>query len=399
MCQRSLVIDAGAGGDEYNIAEAAHIVAESPAGPRGAAGRPADIDGIDNLVLLCPSDHRTIDKGAGDWLWPSEKLRRLKRDHESWTVVMDQRPPLQAQSRGKRKRTPPGPGDVVLVDDEPYRLCGEAGRAPDVAGHVEGAYETVLHDDGSTWCQGHAYGEGSTEGHAWVRRLEASPGTGELRAMLAKEIELLVEVPVLPGMPRLLGVEMTAEAITLVTEIRSPVSVRGRLTRTRPIPGRDELILLVDALPHLCEALGSLHDRGLAHRALGPGTILMPRPGLLMLRDLGLAAAEPRVGERDDRYHAPEQAAGTTVPGPPADVHRLARILFELITGRPAGRRERQAAPSVLNPDIPPACDPVLRDALASDPTRRPGIGTFAADLRAALRNPRPARPPGQHRN
>lgn len=389
MCQRSLVIEAAPGGADYNIAEAAHIVAEKPGGPRGATDRPADVDGIDNLVLLCPSDHRMIDKGDGRRVWSRSKLLQLKRDHESWTAVLARRPSPAWAGRHAPRR-PPGPGDVVVVDGEPYRLCAERAACRDVADHAEGAYETAAHSGGSgTWCQGHAYGEGrTTEGHAWLRRSEAPPGTGRLRAALADEAALLLGLPSLPGLPSLLGVEMTAEAVTVVTAMRSPATLGDRLTRTRPIPGPDELALLAGVLPHLGDALGALHDRGLAHRALGPGTILMPRPGTVLLRDLGLATTAPRAGERDDRHHAPEQAAGTAPPGRPADVHRLARILYELVTGHPAGRRGRHVAPSVLNPDVPAACDDLFRRALAADPARRPGVRAFASGVRTAIEAP-----------
>lgn len=399
MCQRSLVIEAAPGAADYNIAEAAHIVAEQPGGPRGATDRPADIDGIDNLVLLCPSDHRTIDKGDGPRLWPRRKLLQLKRDHESWTALLAERPSRPATGQHVPKG-PPGPGDVILVDGEPYRLC--AGRAVrrDVGDHAEGAYEMVAYPGGAGfWCQGHAYGEGATEGHAWVRRSEAPPGTGRLRAALADESALLLDLPALHGLPSLLGVEMTAEAISVVTAMPSPLTLHDGLTRTRPIPAHDELILLARVLPHLGAALGALHDRGLAHRALTPGTILMPEPGTVLLRDLGLATIPPRAGERDDRHHAPEQSAGATPPGPPSDVHRLARILYELVTGRPAGWRGRHVAPSVLNPAVTTACDELFHRALDADPARRPGVRAFAAGLRTAIEAPGNARPSRHSRN
>ncbi|MFB4301824.1 hypothetical protein [Actinomadura sp. NTSP31] len=393
MCQRSLVIDVGPGGAGYHIAEAAHIVAEAVDGPRGNGVRPADVNGIANLVLLCPSDHRTIDKGDGARLWPPRKLLKLKRDHESWTAVLASRPPLRPSGGESPARTPPGPGDVVVVDGESYRLCGVPGAVRDVEGHADGAYEVTAEGDGSViWCQGHAYGEGGTEGHAWLRRSEAAPGEGVLRAALADEAALLLDLPSLPGLPRLLGVDMTAEAVTLVTALPSPKTFRDRCIRTGLLPGRDELALLAGALRPLCEALGQLHDRGSAHRALSPGTLVMPALDTIMLRDLGLASTPPRVGERDDPYHAPEQAAGTVLPGPPTDVHRLARVLYELVTGRPPGRRARHVAPSTLNPAVPAEWDAAFRDALAVDPAQRSDVRGFAAALRtgthAAIRAP-----------
>jgi serine/threonine protein kinase len=190
---------------------------------------------------------------------------------------------------------------------------------------------------------------------------------------------------------------MTVEAVTLVTAMPSPVSLRDRFSTT---PAPEEVTLLLRALPPLCAALAELHDRGLSHRALGPGTILAPKPGPLALRDLGLCAVPPAPGERDDPHRAPEQAAGGGVPpGPATDVHRLARVLYELVTGRPAGRRDRQVAPSVLNPAVPAAADAVFRDAFAADPARRPPVRAFAARLVAATREPGSPRSPGRRRS
>ncbi|MWA01928.1 hypothetical protein F8568_016420 [Actinomadura sp. LD22] len=364
MCGRSLVIDAGPGGTGYNIAEAAHIVAEKDGGPRGAGDRPADVNGIANLVLLCPSHHRTIDKGDGERLWPRHKLLQLKRDHESWTAVLAARPtPPEPQARGREG--PPGPGDVVVVDGEPYRICAEPGPHRDAVEHAERAYEAVTCDGGAVRCQGHVYGEGRTEGHAWLRLWWTRHGAGpsnSARTMAADEMALLADLPALPALPRLLGVEMTERTVAVVTAMPAPTTARDRLTRTGAVPGRDELALLAGALPDLCEALGELHDRGLAHGALSGGTILMPAPGALALRDLGLAAAG-------------RPAAGA------ADVRQLARILYELITGRPAGRRHRHVAPSVLNPAAGAGWDAMLLRALSADAAERPGARAFAAGL------------------
>ncbi|MEV4002441.1 hypothetical protein [Actinomadura sp. NPDC049753] len=379
MCQRSLVIDPGPDGTEYHIAEAAHIVAEKPDGPRGAVDRPGDIDGLANLVLLCPSDHSTIDKGDGPRLWPRAKLLRLKRDHESWMAVLAGRTEPRPFQQW-RILTPPRPGDIVVVDGEPYRLCGETTSAKAADDCTDGAFETMT-CDGGIWLQGHAFGEGTIAGHVWLRRSEAAPG---LRAALVDEAALLMDLPPIPGLPPLSGVDMTPETVTLVTAMVSPTSILDRLAGARKVLGHDELLLLSRALPSLADALAELHGRGFAHRALSPGAILMPDARTLALRDLGLATVPPRAGERDDPYHAPEQAAGSAPPGPPADVHRLARILYELVTGRPAGRGARQVAPSVLNPAVPAACDAVFAAALTPDPARRPGVRAFAEGLRVA---------------
>lgn len=67
-------------GERGNFAEDAHIVAFSENGPRGDEDRPADINNIDNLMLLCRPDHRLIDRNADRYTRPF--LEQRKREHE-----------------------------------------------------------------------------------------------------------------------------------------------------------------------------------------------------------------------------------------------------------------------------------------------------------------------------
>jgi len=64
------------------LGELAHNVAAQPAGPRGDKRRsPLLADDPENLVLLCPTHHKRVDKkkGAG---YPEHILRQWKQDHE-----------------------------------------------------------------------------------------------------------------------------------------------------------------------------------------------------------------------------------------------------------------------------------------------------------------------------
>lgn len=66
---------------EANFAEMAHIVAFREGGPRGKEGdRPDDINGLENLMLLCPSCHKEIDTRAAEF--PRAVLEQYKEAHE-----------------------------------------------------------------------------------------------------------------------------------------------------------------------------------------------------------------------------------------------------------------------------------------------------------------------------
>lgn len=80
-CSQHLVIVGAAGEAEVVVGEEAHIVSQSPSGPRGSEVPPGgDVDGVANLLLLCPTHHRIIDEQT--LTWTVEGLRQIKESHE-----------------------------------------------------------------------------------------------------------------------------------------------------------------------------------------------------------------------------------------------------------------------------------------------------------------------------
>ncbi|MGB9937293.1 MAG: HNH endonuclease [Methanobacterium sp.] len=81
-CRKDLVLEA----TENNTAQVgkiAHIIASSPKGPRADPNYPKEkINSFENLILLCPNHHDEIDLLIHKY--PAEKLREIKRNHESW---------------------------------------------------------------------------------------------------------------------------------------------------------------------------------------------------------------------------------------------------------------------------------------------------------------------------
>lgn len=62
------------------VGEEAHIRAQSPGGPRYEADY-ADVDGYENLMLMCPTHHSMIDANKGKG-YSVKALLRMKKDHE-----------------------------------------------------------------------------------------------------------------------------------------------------------------------------------------------------------------------------------------------------------------------------------------------------------------------------
>jgi len=89
----------------------------------------------------------------------------------------------------------------------------------------------------------------------------------------------------------------------------------------------------------VARALGVAHIRGIVHRDVKPGNILLAADGRAMVTDFGIArlaadaeAALPGTTLGSVHYFSPEQARGTTTT-PASDVYGLGLVLFESLTG------------------------------------------------------------------
>src|ERR1022692_3948889 len=117
----------------------------------------------------------------------------------------------------------------------------------------------------------------------------------------------------------------------------------------------------------LCAGLAAAHDKGVVHRDLKPGNILLDGQGRLRITDFGLAGVagevkDIRSGTRG--YMAPEQQSGQEVTAR-SDIYALGVVLHEVFTGK------RPSADS-SHPDLTPEEDRVIRRCLAEDPAKRP---------------------------
>jgi serine/threonine protein kinase len=195
------------------------------------------------------------------------------------------------------------------------------------------------------------------------------------------------------------------------SDLRRVLETEGRLD-----PGRTVAIL-----DQVARALDAAHARGLVHRDVKPGNILLAPPVLdgdpehVYLVDFGLARSDS-----DDRslggagsflgtprYAAPEQAAGRPVDGR-TDGYALGCVLYECLTGQPPFPRgsgeavllaHLEAPPprvTTFRPDLPPAIDQVVTRAMAKNPADRfPSCRALVTAARQALTQaPRSTGPP-----
>lgn len=100
----------------------------------------------------------------------------------------------------------------------------------------------------------------------------------------------------------------------------------------------------VELMAKVARAVHYAHEKGVLHRDLKPGNILLDGHGEPLVSDFGLARCESTsscltrslASFGTPGYIAPEQAEGPAAQlTPAADIYSLGAILFELLTGRP----------------------------------------------------------------
>ncbi|MGH3814824.1 MAG: serine/threonine-protein kinase [Pseudonocardiaceae bacterium] len=157
----------------------------------------------------------------------------------------------------------------------------------------------------------------------------------------------------------------------------------------------------LDILGQAAEALQAAHGRGLVHRDIKPGNILITPAGMVKLTDFGIARAVDAAPVTQHgmvmgtaHYIAPEQAAGDDA-GPASDVYSLAVVGYECLAGKRPFQADNAVTvammhirdwPPPLPPDVPAGVRALIETALAKDPRQRYGTGGEFAAAVAAVR-------------
>jgi TolB-like protein/Tfp pilus assembly protein PilF/predicted Ser/Thr protein kinase len=173
-----------------------------------------------------------------------------------------------------------------------------------------------------------------------------------------------------------------------------------------------------ELLAKIARTVQFAHQRGILHRDIKPGNILLDRHGEPHLTDFGLARLieqESTITNSFDvlgtpSYMAPEQAAGHAKElAPAADVYSLGAVFYQMLTGQPpfAGGTTYETIrlvmdteprnPRLWNPKVDVDLKTICLKCLEKDPKRRYSSAlALAEDLERWLRHePIRARPTG----
>jgi serine/threonine-protein kinase len=154
----------------------------------------------------------------------------------------------------------------------------------------------------------------------------------------------------------------------------------------------------------ITRALGAVHQVGVCHGWLRPGTVFVPAAGHTVkvfgfssVRLYGPGDRVDGIGTRFPpgvvEYLAPEQLRGSA-PDVRGDIYGVGAVLYELLTGTPAHTGTREVlerkkksppqSPRLFRPDLPPELEQLLSKLLDPDPQRRPAS---AEELEEILMN------------
>jgi Tol biopolymer transport system component/class 3 adenylate cyclase/predicted Ser/Thr protein kinase len=172
----------------------------------------------------------------------------------------------------------------------------------------------------------------------------------------------------------------------LSMELVHGINLEQLLQEQHPLPADR----IVEIGLGICSGLAEAHRRGVTHRDLKPGNVMIEEEtGRVVIMDFGIArlattqrATQAGLVVGTPEYMSPEQAQGTDV-GPASDIYSMGAILYELITGQPPHTADTPVAvavlhltaeprrPAALNPAVPARLEAVILKCLCKNPKRR----------------------------
>ncbi|MFH1755137.1 MAG: serine/threonine-protein kinase, partial [Candidatus Latescibacterota bacterium] len=189
------------------------------------------------------------------------------------------------------------------------------------------------------------------------------------------------------------------ESYQIVMEYVEGESLKQVIERWNPMPVDFALAVAYQVLLGLQHA----HTKGIIHRDIKPGNILLTRYGKIKITDFGLAkltqsqtqetAADSILGT--PLYMSPEQAFGESVDCR-SDLFSLGTMLYEMLTGKQPFADENYMgviqniinksvpSPKRFNCELPPAVESILSRALSKN---RDARFQNATDFRLAIEN------------
>ena len=188
-------------------------------------------------------------------------------------------------------------------------------------------------------------------------------------------------------------------AYCIALEYVPGMSLDKRLKEEPPLTPAE----VVDLAGQIAAGLDYAHRRGIVHRDVKPGNVLLSEEGVVKISDFGIAkllsldVTQTGIALGTPAYMSPEQIHGKALDGR-SDQFSLGVMLYQMLTGRrPFGGETTHSMlyqilhteperPGAVNSSLSPAVDRVLMRALAKEPQDRYATCTaLARDLARAV--------------
>ena len=266
----------------------------------------------------------------------------------------------------------------------PYQIVGKLGR-----GGMGTVFEAVNLENGEP---------------AAVKLLSAALAEEEgFRGRFEAEIETLRKLNH-PNIVKLFGFGEQDTHLYYAMELIDGNSLEEELKRGRRFDWREVVRIVID----ICRALRHAHDRGVIHRDIKPGNLLLTADGQVKLSDFGIArfygnsrhtSAGSVLGTAE--YMAPEQAAGKPVDQR-SDLYSLGVVMYVLLARRPVflGKslgeilyKQQFDLPEPLrrhNGDVPDELERIILQLLEKDPAKRIPNATILGRYLEAMQHAMP---------
>ncbi len=176
----------------------------------------------------------------------------------------------------------------------------------------------------------------------------------------------------------------------IVLELVDGMSLDKLIRKSQKLSWPTALLIVRDA----SKALKFAHSKGVIHRDIKPGNILISSKGEIKLADFGIASAEKENAVEEDitqagitlgtpAYMPPEQFEDSKSVDARADIYALGVMLYEMVTGKkPYGvnmvpetliqiKKGQYLAPSKLEQKLPPSISRIIKKMMHPNVQKR----------------------------
>ena len=229
--------------------------------------------------------------------------------------------------------------------------------------------------------------------HVVIKKLTIR-GNAAIRERFKREAQILLDLQN-PYIVHLHDYFVEGSSHYIVEEFVDGMALDGVIRKNTSLPSPLSMLIFLDA----CYALRYAHGRGIVHRDIKPGNILISRRAEVKLADFGIASSEKEAAASSDTaggaltragvtlgtpaYMSPEQFEDSSSVDQRADIYAMGVMLYEMVTGSkpyPGNltpetmlkiQKSDYIPPERIDERIPPVVGHLIKRMLRADRRRR----------------------------